>query len=813
MLSTFVQDLRYAFRQFRRTPGFAATVILVLALGLGANTAIFSVINALLLRPLPYRQPDRLAELFERDVVVGGGAFNSVSPGTFHDWRTQAQSFESMAAYLTGPVTIANTGDARPPQRVDAAAASPELFPLLGIDLLLGRNFNAEENRTDGPHAALISFGLWEQRFGGSPDAVGRTIKLDNSECRIIGVMPRGFAYPTYDTEVWLPLGRYRKPEQDVQHSGHNLRVIARLRPGVSIEQARAEVDGMNVRYRREHHEDFVAEGANAVLLRDALTRNTRTPLLVLFGAVCCVLLIACVNVANLLLARASGRSREVAIRAAIGAGRARLVRQMLTESLLLAVAGGAVGVMLAEFLAAELVGRAPGAGFLISPGQSAVDFRVFLFAFALALATGAAAGLFPAFQFARLDVASGLRDFGRSLTSGRSHGRFRDALVAAEVALSLVLLAGAGLLLHSFARLMSVSPGVRTDHVLTFEIPMVAEPDGKLMEFYRELPARLAAQGGGVESAGLVSCMPVGGHCNDQGFYIEGRPFAAGRPMDALTRDASAGYFEAMDIPLLRGRFFTPQDGIGKDNQYALISETTARNFFPGEDPIGRRIRFDAQPGPETRRFEIIGVVGDVLTSLDAPAQPTIYRGIGYQAYDELYAVMHTRGDPHAALSAARAQVTLLDPNVAVDRVRTMQDVVGESAADRQFHMLLFGGFAALAMLLAAAGLYGVLSYAVSRRRAEIGVRMALGASGAEVRRLVLRDGMRPALLGVAAGLPAAALASRLLKSLLFDVGAVDPLTFGAAPAVLLAVAALASYIPAARAARVDPNITLRSE
>jgi len=812
MFSTLAQDLRFSLRQFRRSPGFAITVVVVLALGLGANTAIFSVINALLLRPLPYAAPDRLVALYERAVTPGGGAFNSVSPGAYLDWRRQARSFEQIAGLLTGPVTIASTGDALPPQRVEATAAARELFPILGAAPILGRNFTEAEDRFGGEKVAILGFGLWQERFGGAPDAVGRLIKLDNQECRIVGVLPRGFAYPTRENAVYLALGHYRQPERDLSHDTHNLRVIARLRPGVSVEQARAEVDGINARFHQMHHGDFVAEGANAVPLRDSIVRDTRKPLLVLFGAVCCVLLIACVNVANLLLARAAGRSREVAIRAAIGAGRARLIRQLLTESVLLALAGAAVGVMIAESLGAALVARAPGADSLISPGQSAVDYRVFAFAFVVALGVGIAAGLFPAFQFARLDVAGGLRDFGRSHTPGRSHGRFRNALVAAEVALSLVLLAGAGLLLHSFARLMNVNAGIRIDHTLTFEIPMVAEAKDKLNIFYRELPARLAAQYG-VSGAGLVSCVPVGGHCNDQGFYIEGRPSEAGKPMDALTRDASGSYFAAAGIPVLRGRAFTDQDGLGDANHLVVISETTARRYFPGEDPIGKRIRFDADPQKAHSRFEIVGIVGDVLTAIDAKPEPIIYRAVGYQLYDQLYVVMHTAGDPRAALGAARAEVNRLAPEVAVANVRTMEDVVGASASERQFHMLLFGGFAALAILLAAAGLYGVLSYTVSRRRPEIGVRMALGASAAEVRRLVLRDGMRPAALGVILGIPAAALACQLLKGLLFGVEAFDPVTFGLAPLLLLAVAAIASFIPAARAARVDPGITLRSE
>jgi putative ABC transport system permease protein len=441
------------------------------------------------------------------------------------------------------------------------------------------------------------------------------------------------------------------------------------------------------------------------------------------------------------------------------------------------------------------------------------VDFRVFLFSFAVALVAGVAAGLFPAFQFARADLAGGLRDFGRSLTPGRAYARFRNALVVAEVALSLVLLAGAGLLMHSFSRLMNVRPGVRVDHTLTVSVPMVAKPKDEILGFYRNLPERLSASPG-IRAAGLVSCMPLTGHCNDNGFYIEGQPSQPGRPLDALTRDVDGGYFAAAGIPLLRGRAFSGRDGEGNANHCVLVSESAARTFFRGVDPIGKRIHFEPDPlKPEVPRFEIVGVVGDVLTGIDQRPEPTIYRAIGHAAYDEIYVVIHTSGDPRTVMAPARAEINRLDPDVAVDHVRTMEDVVGESASNHQFQMLLFGGFAALAIVLASAGLYGVLSYGVSRRRGEIGVRLALGASGADVRRMILRDGIRPALVGIAVGMPAAAAACRLLKGLLFGIDPIDPITFTAVPLVLLIVAAAASYVPAARAARLDPTLSLRCE
>ena len=595
------------------------------------------------------------------------------------------------------------------------------------------------------------------------------------------------------------------------KHGNHFLQVVGRLRPGTNLGEARAEVDALNARYRKEHGGDFVAPGANAVALRAALVRDTRSSLLVLFGAVCCVLLIACVNVANLLLARSAGRTREVSIRSAIGASRGRLVRQLLTESVLLAVAGAVVGLMLAQSLATVLASHAPDAAAVLPSGEAPIDFRVFGFAFGAALLTGVVAGLFPAVHMSRLDLAAGLREAGRSVTPGRGYGRFRTGLVVAEVALSMALLAGAGVLLHSFERVLDVRPGVRVEHTLTLTIPMVEKEKEQYIAFYRDLPARLAAIPG-VRAAALTSCAPLTGDCSDNGFYIEGRP-APKVPADALARFVTPGFFEAAGIPLLRGRGLNEHDPIEGPGAI-VVSESLATTYFPGEDPIGQRIRFHSNPNdPEACRYEIVGVAGDVLSQMHQRPKPTFYRRIGGRLFPHVHAILYTAVAPLAIAPVARSEAARVDPDVVVDQTRTMADLVGESTADRRFQAWLFGSFAGLAMLLAAAGLYGVLSYGVSRRRGEIGVRLALGASGSDVRGLILRDGLRPALLGVAAGLPAAAAGCRLLKSFLFDVEPIDPVTFIAAPLLLLGVAALASYLPAARAARVNPTVTLRSE
>ena len=817
-MHSLFQDIGFALRQFRKRPAFIATAVLVLALGLGANTAIFSVVSAALLRPLPFREPDRLAALYESN-IGGGDTYNSVAPGTMHEWQKQAGSFEAVAGYMTGPITLADEGGV-PPQRVDVAGVSWEFFRILGVQPVIGRTFTAEEDRHGAPRVALLSHGLWQERFGGAPDIVGRHIRCDGKDCQIVGVMPRGFSFPDRSIQLWIPMAIEDRLYD--RHDTHFLSVIARLKSGVSIGQARQEIDSISARYRAANPGDAIARGANALRLQDGLVREERRSMLLLLAAVGCVLLIACVNVANLLLARASGRNREIAIRAASGASRARLVQLFLTESVLLSLCGAGVGLLFALAAAEPLAGYAPLAAIGFEGIQ--LDGRVFLFATAAALAAGVAAGLFPALQFSRSDLAHALREGGRSQTHGRAHSRFRRGLAAVEVALSLVLVIAAGLLFRSFAQLLQVNLGVRTDHTITLMIPWLDLPEDRSKAIFRDLPQRLGSIPG-VVSAGLTSCLPVGGHCNDNFFYIEGHPNPPGQIMDALQRNADPGYFAAIGLPLLRGRTFTQDDGIGEDRKHprrpvVIVSESLVKAWFRNEDPIGKRLFTNSalvmehSQGLPAPHYEIIGVVGDVPDAVDRKAAPTFYMPLADNTgYDQIYAVLHTAGEPHAAITASRAEINRLNSDLAVDQIRTVRDLVGESAAGHRFQMLLFGSFAALALVLAAFGLYGVLSYAVSERRGEIGVRMALGAGRAAVAGLVLREGLRPVLAGVAVGLPAAFFACRLLRSLLFGVDSTDPITFAAAPLVLVAVAGLACYLPASRAARIDPAITLRGD
>ncbi len=825
MIQTLCQDIRFAWRQYRNRPGFTLLAIAILALGLGANTAIFSMVNAFLIRPLPFKDPSRLTALFERN-VVGTEAYNEVSAGNFLDWQKLSAGFEQMAAYTTGSVNLSSASSSFEPQHVEDCPSSGNLFSTLGVSPLLGRTFRPDEDRYGAPHVAIISYSLWQRRFGGVPNIIGKSIRLDAENYQIVGVMPRSFAFPDRTVDIWHPLFALLTPERQRRHDQHFLQVVGRLRPGVSIGEARAEIDGIAARYQRAHPDDVTGKGGNVVPLHDSLVRDVRTSLLLLLGAVGCVLLIACVNVANLLLTRAAGRSREISIRAAIGASRRRIVSQLLTESLLLALAGGALGILLAISIAQILMAHAPGADAILPAGDIPLDPGVFLFVFGVSLASGIAAGLFPAIHSSRADLANGLKDSSRSSTPNRAHGRFRNALVTAEVALSLVLLVAAGLLMRSFSHLYQVRPGVRVDHTLTMAVLL---PDASYKipaqraAFLRQLAERIQTVPG-VISSGLATCAPVVGHCDDLVFSIEGHPLPAGQLMDALDRAANPGYFKAAGIPLLSGRTFTKQDGIGFDEKHpklgsVVISESMAKKYFPHEDPLGKRVffeidvnknKFNGNPVP---RYEVIGVVGDVLSAIDGKITPTLYFSLFDGARDQVYVLLHTAVEPHSIIAAARNEIHKLNPDLAVFEVRTMEEIIGHSASDRQFSMLLFGSFAGFAVLLAAVGLYGVLSYAVSQRKGEIGIRMALGASHSDVSGLVLKEGMKPALTGIAVGIVGALFASRILQSMLFGITPLDPLTFTIVPPVLLAVAALACYLPAFRATRIDPTVALRVE
>jgi len=817
-MASFVQDIRFALRQASSRPGFTVVVVLVLALGLGANAAIFSVVNAVLLRPLPYPDPHRLVLLFERAVLTAASGPNVASMRNFLDWQAQSHSFEQMAA--TGETSF-NLG-ADPgffPERIEGATCSWNLFPTLGVQPFLGRNFRADDDRPGAARVAVISHGLWQRRFGGAPDILQRTIRLNDEIYQIIGVMPRGFSYPRRDLQVWAPIQRVIDPGTLNERSDHEFYVHARLRPGVSIEQARAEMDGIQHRIWDTNGKGLFGRGTAVYLLGDLMVRNFQTTLRVLFGAVACVLLIACLNIANLLLARGSARQREVAIRAALGAGWGRLVRLFLTEAVLLSTAGAAVGLLLASSLTEFLAKRGPALfrGDFEPSGEIRLDIWVYLFTACIALAAGVATGIVPALQAARTDLTAKLKDNSRSTTAGRGQHRFRYGLITLEVALSLVLLVAAGLLVRSFVALRAVNPGVRSDHLLTAGMVLPDARYGKreqVSAFVHELVERLKAIPG-VRSAALVTCLPAGGYCGDNAFFIEGRPLPPGQFMIAMHRAASPDYFRTAGIPMLRGRTFTDRDGAGFDEKHprtgaVIISETMARQFFADEDPVGKRIYFD---GGKPVRYEIVGVCGDVVTTLDDHPRAAMYQPIWDGDWTGFYAVVRTQSDPLSLASAVRAEINRLDPNLPVFKVRSLENVLSDSTEHRQFTAFLIGCFAALALALAAVGLYGVLFYIVAQRTNEIGIRVVLGATAAQVRGLVLWQGMQPVLIGTVLGLAGSAAAARYFKSILFGVHADDLPTFLLVTALLLAVAFIACAIPAVRATRIDPAGALRTE
>jgi predicted permease len=826
MLYAFVQDLRFALRQFAKRPGFTVTAIVVLALGLGANTAIFSVVNAFLLHPPPFKDPDHLAGVFEEMHVNNVEKFNWVSAGNFLDWQRYSTSFDSLSAYTFGPANLSSVSSGLEPQRVDVCACSGNLFQTLAVSPLLGRSFRPDEDRYGAPRVAVISYALWQRRFGGATDVIGKQIRINGENNEVVGVMPRTFSFPNRSIEVWQPLLTYFSPDRQQRHDMHFLLVVGRLRAGVTLGQAQAELSAIEGRYHAAHPDEVTGIAATVATLHESLVRDVRRPLVILFCAVSCVLLIACINVANLLLARATERSREVSIRAAMGARRGRIVRQLITESVLLSLAGGAIGAVLAVSIAQILASHAPGADSLISTGGVTFSPAVFFFTFLVALVAGVAAGLVPAVQTSRTDLVTSLKESSRSATTGRSHGRFCNVLVGAEIALSLLLLISAGLLLRSFSALYRVHPGVRVDHTLSLAVSLpnaaYKEPE-RVSAFARHLSSSLQSIPG-VINAGLVSCAPVDGHCDDRVFWIEGKPQNPAHMPDALDRAADPQYFAAAGIPLLRGRVFNERDGIGFDKNHprlgqVIVSDSFVKHFFGGEDPIGKRIYFETDAlsekisGIPAPRYQIIGVVGDVLTQLDKEVQPTLYVPLLDGRNSDMFAVLHTPADPGSLSTAVRDRVKRLDPEVAVFNIRTMDDILGESAADRRFSMLLFAAFAGLALLLAAVGLYGVLSYAVSQRRSEIGIRIALGASSGDVRGLMLTEGLKPAVAGVLAGLLGAAGASQALSKSLFGIRPADPLTFVLVPVFLLAIATAASYVPALRATRIDPATALRTE
>jgi putative ABC transport system permease protein len=799
-----MNDLTFAIRQLLKHPGFTAVAALTLALGIGANTAIFSVVNAVLLHPLPFAQAERL-------VWLGGWAGNDkeqgVTPADFLDYREQSRSFAHLAASVSETVPVNLTGSGEP-ERLHGGLVTANYFELFGVTPALGRTFLAEADQEGGNRVVVVSHGLWVRRFGADPSIIGKPITLDGRNFTVIGVMPPQFQYPP-GAELWQPFGFTASPESAFRsRQFHMLRPVAKLKPGVTLAQAQSEVETIARGLQALYPKTNANQSLFLMPLQERVVGNARLTLLVLLGAVGCVLLIACANVANLLLARAAARQREIAVRAALGAGRGRIVRQLLTESLALALLGGMGGALLATWGVSVLV--ALSAGNLPRADEIGISASVLAFTLAVSLLTGLLFGLVPAWQSTRLDLTEALKAGARGGGVGRQRHRALSLLVVGEMALAMLLLIGAGLLVNSFARLQKVSPGFDEKNVLTVRMDLpnpYAQPERKAT-FFEELQQRVAALPG-VEAVGLVTELPLARQSADFNFRVEGRP-----PTDheqsphADIRNVNHDYFRAMRIPLLKGRSFT-QAEVHDNAHVILISELLAQRFFAGEDPLGQRLRLSSL---NQQPYEVIGIVGDVRhRGLDIELRQAIY----FPTLRLGYANLVIRGvtDPASLANAVRKAVMAIDPNQPVANVKRMEEWVADSVAQQRYRTLLLSVFSTLALLLSVVGIYGVVSYAVTQRAREIGLRMALGAERWNVLSLVIGQGMKLALKGVSIGAVAALALTRVMRNLLYEVSATDPLTFSSVAIVLIGVALLACLVPAHRAATVDPMEALRNE
>ena len=802
------QDLRYAFRRLLKSPGFTIIAVVTLALGIGANSAIFSVINGVLLRPLPYPEPGRLVGLFH----LFDGDRDTMSGPNFFDVKALSRTLSDAAAISRSRVILTGRGE---PVRLDGAEVSGSLFSVLGVPALLGRTLRPDDNQPGANrHVVVLSYGLWQQRFGSDPNMIGGKIMLDGVATEVVGVMPKGFTYPA-GRALWTPL-EYNENFTSKQRSAWYLTAIGRARPGVSLDQVSSEVALIGKQLAAKYPDSNQGLDFAAARLLEAMVGDVREAMLILLGAVGFVLLIACVNVANLLLARAATRESEMAVRTALGAGRGRLVRQLLTESVLLSFFGAGLGLLLAVWGVDMLIGLQPQG--VPRLDNVRIDAAVAAFTLVLASGTGVLFGLVPALQTTRGSIAGGLKEAGRSALTSRSGSRVRSALVVSEIALAVMLLAGAGLLIRSFTRLASVDPGFRAEPALTFEVTLPDaryEKEPQQVAYFDQLMPKLRAIPG-VQSAGAVVSLPLSGSSIVLNFEIAGRPPLPPSQQPAMqVRVATPDYFQTVGIPLKRGREFTEQDREGAP-PVVLITESAAKQYFPNEEPLGKKITLGWGRGPGTPRAggAVVGVIGDVKDAgLHEADPPQIYLPYRQWPLQSMAVVLKTSIRPERVADAARREVYSVDANIPVGNVRTLQQVVERSISQPRFYMTLLTIFASLALVLAAIGTFGVLSYAVAQRSREIGIRMALGAQERTVIGLIVRHAMILAAGGVTVGVTAAWFLSKLLATFLFATDPRDPGTFAAVSLTLGLVAMLASYLPARRATKIDPVVALRSE
>jgi putative ABC transport system permease protein len=807
-MNGMVQDLRYGLRMLGRSPGLTVSAILTLALGIGANTSIFSVVDAVVLRPLPYPGAGTLVSVHQ-SWASSPGAHDVLSTDDVVALREGARALGPVAAYFSpvGGFAITGLGD---PERVYGTAATEDLFDVLGVRPILGRGFVAEDGKPGAAPVVVLSHALWQRRFGGDPAIIGRSIGVNDRSHTIVGVMPQGFGFPYPRVADLWPIFR---PERSDSRPPFYVRTVARLRPGVDPAEIRDELQAITAHIQARFPESPSDWRLGQAPLKEELTGDVRPALLILLGAVALVLLIATANIANLLLARATARRKEMAIRASLGAGRARLVRQLLTESLLLAGIGGLLGSLLSLWGTDLLVRIGPGS--LPRMNEVGVDSRVLSFTLVVTVLCGIAFGLAPALQASRSRLTPGLHDGGRG-TTDRGGRRIRSLLVVSEFTLAVMLLVGAGLLIRSFIRLQQVSPGFEAGEILTASIslPESRYADGPARSaFFRSLLERTGTLPG-VEATAISMALPPNLLVMTNPFTIEGRPLPPGQHAPAIEQLLiSPDYFRALGIPVLRGRPFDATDA-GSAPLVVVINQTMATTVFPGEEAIGKRLQL-GDPDPRSPWVTIVGVVGDVkYTGLDAVPAPTMYTPYEQDSWwPTMYLIVRSTGRSAGLAQAVRAEAAALDPQLPVAEVRTMRDLLGRSVAEPLFRTALLGIFALVALILAALGIYGILSYAVGQRTQEIGIRMALGARPGDVVALILRDGMALVGAGVGLGLVAALALSRLLTGLLFGVGPMDAWTFGLASLAMAVAAFLACYLPASRAARVDPMVALRAE
>ncbi len=805
-MTTFLSDVRYAIRSLLRSPGFALAAIATLALGIGANTAVYSLVRGVLFRALPFAAPERLVALNETYPARGYTAMVA-SPPNYLDWKSRSRSFSSMAAYTTGDLALS---EGREPERLRATLVTADFFETLGVAPAAGRTFAPDEFVSGRDRVAVLSHGVWQRRFGGDPAVVGRTIRLDGDAYRVAGIMPAAFRFPEDGPDAWVPL---TFPDNvATQRGAHYLSVVGRLKSGVTLEQAKADLQAIGADLARKYRDTNEGHGATATALRGSLVKAVRPALLTLLGAVAFVTLIACANVANLLLIRAAHRSSELAIRTALGAGRGRIARQLLTETLVLAVCGALLATALAEAAVDAIVRLSPGTIPRLS--EVAVDGGVLAFTALWTIVTVVLCGVAPIIGvFARAPMAA-LKVAGADAAAQPGPARLRRLLVVGEIGVALLLLVGAGLLVRSLARLAAVDPGFSADRVLRFDLSLPGSrypDDARIAAFTDTLLARMRSLPG-VQSAGATFGLPLTDFQFNSTFRVAGHDIDPAYEPSAQVRVASRDYFRTVGLPLVAGRLFTPADTRGAPAAI-LASRSAAARFFPAGDAIGQRLRFGARPGNVRLEGAIVGIVGDVHDQgLDHGLVPEFYASLEQAPVGAFSVVLRSAQEPGSLAAAVRREVKALDPELPVTQLEPMLEVVSRSISGPRFLMSLLLAFAIIALLLAAVGIYGVTAYSVSQRTRELGIRMALGADARNVRALVLRDGLRLALTGLGLGLCAALALTRLLRGLLFEVPPTDLATHAGVALVLLAAALIACWIPARRASRLDPLKALRA-